>query len=454
MEAKTSPNRGTPNNSPRASSLTQFRMIVVSVTCATLVSVVNNIIMPNDRLSSSGNRSHDTPQKYPKTSKKLTKDQHINTFWWPSPEEYGGILGKIHDFQNPSDCSAASAKFFVWRSKSDNENDTRGLTAWAHAASSHMLHALTDADQPEAGHRILINDDKLFPMAKGCEHGLETRECYFEPLTNCKLSDVDDYETADPKSSNIKILSKTDEEYDRNVRTLYTSDSIWFRKVKDMYSWTGLGFNSQHSTIHMTAACLAYYFRVKPWLRKEIDERLRRNIPLDLNPQRTIGVPIRRSDKCHGHALEGSASGELECPPLEEYLKKVKEFLEFDPRIENVIVTSEDKSACEEFLEILNKELPSLRVIQNIGDVQQGTGSGSKLEAYTEGSSNAQVVASALTSLHMHMRARYFVLTSKSTWTSTIAVMARVYGFASEVIVFDIGPNKNTFAHLARRGCA
>eukprot|EP00569_Conticribra_weissflogii_P019794 CAMPEP_0171434572 /NCGR_PEP_ID=MMETSP0881-20121228/9804_1 /TAXON_ID=67004 /ORGANISM="Thalassiosira weissflogii, Strain CCMP1336" /LENGTH=82 /DNA_ID=CAMNT_0011955319 /DNA_START=184 /DNA_END=429 /DNA_ORIENTATION=- len=82
MEAKTSPNRGTPNNSPRASSLTQFRMIVISVTCATLLSVVNNIIMPNDRLSSSGNRSHDIPQIYPKTSKKLTKDQHINTFWW------------------------------------------------------------------------------------------------------------------------------------------------------------------------------------------------------------------------------------------------------------------------------------------------------------------------------------------------------------------------------------
>ncbi|KAL7466071.1 hypothetical protein ACHAXS_006369, partial [Conticribra weissflogii] len=136
--------------------MTQFRVIVISVICFIVVSVANHVIITksrpsNDHWSSSGDRSHDIPQNNFETSKTLTKDQHINTFWWPSPEEYGGILGKIHDFQNPSDCSASSTKFFVWRSKSDNENDTRGLTAWAHAASSHLLHALTDADQPEAG---------------------------------------------------------------------------------------------------------------------------------------------------------------------------------------------------------------------------------------------------------------------------------------------------------------
>ena len=89
----------------------------------------------------------------------------------------------------------------------------------------------------------------------------------------------------------------------------------------------------------------------------------------------------------------------------------------------------------------------------NVGDVQQGTGSGSKLEAYVEAASNADVVASALTSMHMHLRARYFVITSLSTWTSTIAVMARAYGFASQVYVHDIGRNHNTFSSFARKGC-
>ena len=75
------------------------------------------------------------------------------------------------------------------------------------------------------------------------------------------------------------------------------------------------------------------------------------------------------------------------------------------------------------------------------------------MDSYVEGSDNANVVASALTSMHMHLRARYFVITSKSTWTSTISVMARVYGFASEVFVVDIGRNTNMFSALARSGC-
>ena len=140
-------------------------------------------------------------------------------------------------------------------------------------------------------------------------------------------------------------------------------------------------------------------------------------------------------------------------PPLSMYLDGVKDFLEFDPLIENVIVTSEDKSACDEFLVLVRQELPNLRVVINEGDVQQGTGSGSKLESYVQGAANANVIASALTSLHLHLRARYFVVTSKSTWTSTIAVMARIYGFASNVMVIDIGPNVNTFSNYARNGC-
>jgi hypothetical protein len=61
---------------------------------------------------------------------------------------------------------------------------------------------------------------------------------------------------------------------------------------------------------------------------------------------------------------------------------------------------------------------------------------------------------SALTSLHMHMRAKYFVITSMSTWTSTIALMARAYGFAtSEIYVIDIESNHNSFANLVKTGC-
>ena len=143
----------------------------------------------------------------------------------------------------------------------------------------------------------------------------------------------------------------------------------------------------------MVATTFAYYFNPKPWLRKEIHERLQKSIPEELDPDRTIGVPIRRSDKCSGHDLKGSAGGEMACHPIETYLDGVKRLIGFDPLIENVIVTSEDKSACDEFIALLKKTLPNLRIIVNVGDVQQGTGSASMLESYTQGSTNADVIA-------------------------------------------------------------
>eukprot|EP00584_Thalassiosira_punctigera_P023602 CAMPEP_0172574408 /NCGR_PEP_ID=MMETSP1067-20121228/136689_1 /TAXON_ID=265564 ORGANISM="Thalassiosira punctigera, Strain Tpunct2005C2" /NCGR_SAMPLE_ID=MMETSP1067 /ASSEMBLY_ACC=CAM_ASM_000444 /LENGTH=461 /DNA_ID=CAMNT_0013367037 /DNA_START=152 /DNA_END=1537 /DNA_ORIENTATION=+ len=379
----------------------------------------------------------------------------VSSYWWPSAEDGGGLLGKMNLVQNPSDCSSPSTKFLVWRSMRKNEGDTRGLTAWGHAGASHLLHALTSGDKfEEHGSRVLIADDKLWPMAKGCRHGPETRECYFEPLTRCTLSDVDDMTTADAGGSNVVVLEKNSAEYDRSVRTVYTSDTdLWFRVTRNKYAWTGLpGGMRDHSAIEVMAAALAYYFRPREWLRKEIDERIRASIPLDLDPMRTVGVPIRRSDKCMGHDIAGSAPGELDCPSLEKYMDGVKSFLEFDPLIENVIVTSEDSAACAEFLEMMRRELPRLRVIRNVGDVQQGTGSGNKVEAYVEEAANANVVASALTSMHLHLRARYLVITSKSTWTSTIAVFARVYGLASQIFVIDIGRNTNDFSSYARRG--
>jgi hypothetical protein len=129
-----------------------------------------------------------------------------------------------------------------------------------------------------------------------------------------------------------------------------------------------------NSEIAMVAASFAYYFTPKPWLRQEIHERLQKSIAADLDPDQTIGVPIRRSDKCKGHQLEGSAGGETQCPSLDMYLDGVKRFIAFDSNIRNVIVTSEDKSACDDFIELLGKEVPNLRVVVNVGDVQQGTG--------------------------------------------------------------------------------
>jgi len=441
-----------------ASAATQWQKPVLITIAALILITLTNYVSIAKYISSHKNTPnqnentelmHNNLSSSSSSSRLVRKASSLTSYWWPSPDD-GGIVAKIHKVQNPTNCASPSTKFFVLRSLRKNEQDTRGLTAWAHSGSSHLLHALTDGDKfREFGSRILITDDLLWPMAKGCANGPETRECYFQPLTSCKLSDVDTLHTSD-KAAELKEAS---DEYDRTIRTLYSARKPWYRLTGQKFSWTGLGGDVDHSSILMVAATLAYYLRPKPYLRDEIDKRLRQALPADIDPDRTIGVPIRRSDKCYGHTIEGSAKGELDCPPLDVYLNGVKKFLDFDPLVENVIVTSEDKAACDEFVVLMKKELPQLRIILNVGDVQQGTGSGSKLETYVEAASNADVVASALTSMHMHLRARYFVITSLSTWTSTIAVMARVYGFASEVYVHDVGRNHNTFSSLARKGC-
>jgi len=388
------------------------------------------------------NRGHQLKQS------DLSGVRPVSSFWWPTPETSGGFLSAIHNAQHPKDCSAKSTKYFVMRSLQKNDGDNRGLSAWASVTMMLMLQGFSDSDNLEHGGRVLINDEELWPMAKGCKRGPETRECYFLPLSKCKLSDADPID--DPS---VVVLAAAKDEYDRSARTVYSSQQKYTRLTNDKISWSNLtGSSNDHSYTTLVAAFLAYNLQPQPWLKKEIDTRLRRSLPANLNPDRTIGVPIRRSDKCFGHTIPGSAGGELDCPPLEEYLDAVKSFLRFDPLISNVIVTSEDSSACSEFLALLKKELPNLSVIMNVGDVQQGTGSASKLEAYKDVVNNADVVASALTSFHMHLRARYFVLTTKSSWTSSIAIFARIYGFASDVYVIDIGRNRNMYADIARRG--
>lgn len=249
------------------------------------------------------------------SSQLLVKANSINSYWWPSAEHDGGLLGQIYTSQNPIDCSSNQTKFFIWQSLRNNQEDTRGLTAFAHAGISHLFHALTDGDAIKhksaadgggaetvvvvvvVSSRVLLSDNKIWPMAKGCEHGPETRDCYFEPLSStCRLDHVNNI--SDKQHSHV--LSMTNEEYNRSVRTLYSSQRIWYRITENKYSWIHLpagvsesGSSSSsssekdHSAISITAAAFAHYFRPRPWLIQEIDARIRQSIPSDLNPDRT-----------------------------------------------------------------------------------------------------------------------------------------------------------------------
>ena len=68
-----------------------------------------------------------------------TWSRSVNSFWWPSVQS-SGLLAKLSTLQNPSDCSSPQTKFMIWRSGPEPALDNRGLTAWAHTATWHMLH--------------------------------------------------------------------------------------------------------------------------------------------------------------------------------------------------------------------------------------------------------------------------------------------------------------------------
>eukprot|EP00956_Cyclotella_meneghiniana_P041434 scaffold226965_cov20-Cyclotella_meneghiniana.AAC.1 len=68
-----------------------------------------------------------------------TWSRSVNSFWWPSHKS-SGLLAKLSALQNPSDCSSPQTKYLIWRSGPEPALDNRGLTAWAHTATWHMLH--------------------------------------------------------------------------------------------------------------------------------------------------------------------------------------------------------------------------------------------------------------------------------------------------------------------------
>ena len=80
------------------------------------------------------------PQPSQPTTQYQSKASSINSFWWPSPQQQGGLLAKIYKLQNPQDCNSPNTRYFVWRSVAKNRDDHRGLSAWGHTAMWMLLH--------------------------------------------------------------------------------------------------------------------------------------------------------------------------------------------------------------------------------------------------------------------------------------------------------------------------
>ncbi|KAK3251589.1 hypothetical protein CYMTET_39072 [Cymbomonas tetramitiformis] len=185
----------------------------------------------------------------------------------------------------------------------------------------------------------------------------------------------------------------------------------------------------------MIAAAL-YFLRMQPWLKEAVEHQLRESLPADHDPMRTISMPVRGSDKCAGHNLSHSASGEINCAGM-----GFKDFMELAENIrreqqklhhvvvDTVILTSESERTYAGW----ERYTPRWRFIFNQGDVHQGTGSSSGWEKLPQSNGResitvTQVVTSSMSTFHLQQRSRYFLGGVRTTWTMLIQASALLGG--------------------------
>ena len=64
------------------------------------------------------------------------------------------------------------------------------------------------------------------------------------------------------------------------------------------------------------AYAYAYFTRLNEKLESKVIQNLERMKLNEHDVQKTISMPLRRSDKCRGHDIKGSAAGETYCPEV------------------------------------------------------------------------------------------------------------------------------------------
>ena len=154
-----------------------------------------------------------------------------------------------------------------------------------------------------------------------------------------------------------------------------------------------------------------YYMRLLPSAAAWIEKVLTSALPADFDPSQTISLPMRESlDKC---------GAESECfGSFEPYSKLLEKLRAEDPSLRNVIITSDNAGILAEARNWSLLQGERWRAIFNPLDSGAGTGYWSK-EKRKEGDP-AQFVLTFLSTLHLQLRGRYFILNGNSHFHNLI----------------------------------
>jgi len=357
---------------------------------------------------------------------------------WPARMEVP-VTRRIWQNQHPADCRAA--KFVVW--PFPGAASTRNFGSIYIDVLQWMFIAVDKG-------RVLILDDRNWSLG---DCPLKSSECYFEPITHCKVADVMASQPQDQfRITDLSIKGYSALPDDKRVWIAPEAWSIAMDETrKRAMLWPSV---TPRPLCHSQTAILQYLLAPQRWVRESVQAKLQGVFPEDFDAARTIGLPIRASDKCKGHSIIDSAGGEHDCSEvgIEEAFKLVDEIRAFDPMVDTLLLTSEDPATIARGRQLATE---GLRVITNTRDAMQGSGSATYLVARAKagnGTSVSDQVVSALSSLHMQLRSRYLIPTYTTSFHLTMQALHRSdhLTFTSDRMAFPLGPKDAQYS--GRRG--
>lgn len=179
-----------------------------------------------------------------------------------------------------------------------------------------------------------------------------------------------------------------------------------FRKFDDIFNPT--------SADEFVAGIYLYLMRLNRHTSARVNSWMKEIIPCDLDPERTISLPIRASDKCIGefrldsgfgvrrfsfHIYQPNywrnltlstfalkSQGETSCVSFQTYMELAEIIREHDPLVDTILLSSEDARFVEgrhNFSKEMDTKRPPWRFILNTKDVMQGSGDRQKLDGHT-----------------------------------------------------------------------
>jgi hypothetical protein len=153
-----------------------------------------------------------------------------------------------------------------------------------------------------------------------------------------------------------------------------------------------------------------FFLRLTDHARHRVESALKSSLPDDFDPERAISLPVRGTDKCFR---------ESECHSFEKLMKLCNLIRQYDPKVRDIILTSDSRSTLDAGRAWGNKS--GWRFIFNDAD-QVGRGSGKAINKNSPIDLEADMLT-MLTTLHMTLRGKYFVLNGNSFWHTLISIL-------------------------------